>query len=169
MKQPYRPKSRSGFSLASSLMQTQIRTASESRGFAVSRLLTHWSEIVGEATASVALPVSVTYGRDGLGATLTVLTTGAQAPMVEMQKDQIRDKVNACYGYRAIAKVRITQTAPTGFSEGRIDWGHAPKQPLAPDPVVQAQARTIAQGVESDDLRLALQALAANVLAKQKR
>ena len=65
-------------------MQTRIRTASETRGFAVTRLLTHWSEIVGEATSAIATPVNVSYGKGGMGATLTVLTTGAQAPMLEM-------------------------------------------------------------------------------------
>lgn len=150
-------------------MQGQIRAGSESRGFAVSRLLTHWAEVVGPATAAVAQPVNITYGRAGLGATLTLLTTGAQAPMVEMQKDQIRDRVNACYGYRAVSRIRITQTAPVGFAEGRIDWGHAPKEPPAPDPALLARADSVAQGVESDELRVALRTLAANVLAKRKR
>ena len=98
-----------GFAQASGLLQSRIRGASEARGFAVTRLLTHWAEIVGEDTARIAQPVKVGYGRDGLGATLTLLTTGAQAPMLSMQCEAIRERVNACYGYRAIAKVRITQ------------------------------------------------------------
>jgi hypothetical protein len=168
MKAPRHTASTRGFSHAASLMQGSIRQASESRGFAVSRLLTAWAEIVGEAIAAVARPVNVSYARDGFGATLTVLTTGAQAPMLEMQKEQIRDRVNECYGYRAISRVRITQTAPTGFSEGQVAFAPAPKAVPPGPPEITPAAKQIAQGVDSDELRLAIEVLAANVLAKQK-
>ena len=170
MKQPRYTGTTRGFSRAATLMQTRIRTASETRGFAVTRLLTHWSEIVGEDTARIATPVKVGYGRGGLGATLTVLTTGAQATMLQMQSEQIRDKVNACYGYRAISRIHITQTAPTGFAEGQASFTHAPKSaPAGPDPAVQGQARQMAENVENPDLRLALESLCANVLSKHSR
>ncbi len=155
-----------GFAQASNLLQPRIRAASEARGFAVTRLLTHWPEIVGQGVASVARPVNVSYGRDGFGATLTLLTTGAQAPMLEMQKDQIRDKVNACYGYRAISRVRITQTAPTGFADGQVAFGPAPKTDPTPDPETLSKAAEVAKDVTNTELRLALGALAANVLRK---
>ncbi len=48
-------------------------------------------------------PVKVGYPREGLGATLTLLTRAADAPMVQMQLPVIKDKVNACYGYAAIS------------------------------------------------------------------
>ena len=149
-------------------MQSRIRTASETRGFAVTRLLTHWAEIVGEGTATIATPVNVSYGKGGMGATLTVLTTGAQAPMLEMQKEQIREKVNACYGYRAISRVRITQTAPTGFHEGRAAFAPAPPRPKGPDAESQAVAADLSRTIQSDDLRAALAALGANVISKRK-
>ena len=166
MKQPRHKGTTRGFSRAASLMQTRIRKASEERGFAVTRLLTHWTEVVGEATAKIATPVNVSYGKGGMGATLTLLTTGAQAPMLEMQKEQIREKVNACYVYRAIIRVRITQTAPTGFSDGRVAFAPAPKQTKTPSQAVQSAAQTLSEGIESDDLRAALAALGANVLNK---
>ena len=168
MKQPRQTGTTRGFSRAATLMQTRIRTASEERGFAVTRLLTHWSEVVGEATARIATPVNVSYGKTGMGATLTVLTTGPQAPMLEMQKEQIREKVNACYGYRAIARVRITQTAPTGFADGRVAFAHAPKVKKTPNPAATATAQSLAGEVQNDDLRTALAALGANVLTHQK-
>lgn len=168
MKQPHSATTR-GFSRASTLLQSRIRRASEGRGFAAPRLLTHWTEIVGADIAKCARPVEVSYGKGGMGATLSLLTTGAMAPMLEMQKEQIRDKVNACYGYRAIARIRITQTAPTGFADGRVAFDHAPKDPApAPDPQVREQAARIAGDVTSESLRTALEALATNVLSKRK-
>lgn len=157
-----------GFTRAATLVAGRIRVAGESRGFAVSRLLTHWEEVVGAAVARVAQPVGVTYGREGFGATLTLLVPGPQAPMVELQKDQIREKVNACYGYRAIARVRITQTAAQGFAEAQAAWGAAPPTAAAagPPPEILERAESVAAQVENTELRLALAALAANVLSR---
>ena len=156
-----------GFERASGLLQSHIRRVGESRGFAVSRLLTHWAEIVGEETARSARPVKVSYSRGGLGATLTVLTTGAQAPMLQADLPRIRDKVNACYGYAAISRIRITQTAPTGFAEGQLVFDPAPApRPARPDAKVAGQARAAARDIADHDLRGALESLALNVLSR---
>ena len=156
-----------GFKRTSSLLQTQIRKTSETRGFAQSRLLTHWSEIAGDDIASMSRPVEVKYGRGGFGATLTLLTTGANAPILEMQKEKLRERVNAVYGYNAISKIRITQTASTGFSEGQVSFDHRPKtardDSLA---AVSPQAQQMAGDVQDDGLRAALERLATNVYSK---
>lgn len=157
---------RKGFARAATLMERDIRKASEDRGFAVSRLLTHWAEVVGPDIAQVATPVSVTYGKGGMGATLTVLTAGAHAPVVEMQKVQICDKVNACYGYRAISRIRVTQTAPTGFADGKVTFTPAPVAKKTVDPAMQSAASGLCKSVENSELRAALTALGANVFTR---
>ncbi|CAD0186159.1 Zn-ribbon-containing, possibly RNA-binding protein and truncated derivatives [Ruegeria sp. THAF57] len=159
-----------GFKRTATLLNDQIRHAGESRGFAVTRLLTHWAEIVGQDMAAIARPVKVGYGKGGMGATLTVLTTGPQAPMLEMQKEQLRGKVNAVYGYNAISRVRITQTASTGFAEGQVSFDHKPKAPKPKiEPEIAAEADRAARDVHDGDLRAALERLGRNVLTKQKR
>lgn len=164
-----RKSSTRGFQRTASVLSEQIRRVGESRGFAVSRLLTHWAEIAGADMAEIARPVNVTYGRGGFGATLTVLTTGPQAPMLEMQKERLREKVNGVYGYNAISRVRITQTAPTGFAEGQAMFTPAPPAPTRPpDPEILTQARQRAHDVQNDDLRAALERLGRNVLSKRK-
>ena len=170
MKAPRQTSTTRGFARASGLLQSRIRAASESRGFAESRVLTHWAVNVGPQVAAIARPVEVSYARGGMGATLTVLTTGAQAPMLEMQKAQIAEKVNTCYGYRAIARVRITQTAATGFAEGQAVFAPAPKAgPAHPDAKARETAGEAARDVADDSLRHALEALGANVLTKSTR
>lgn len=160
-----------GFTRTASLLTGRIRAASESRGFAQSRLLTDWSEVAGADVAAICRPVEVSYGRGGLGATLTLLTTGAQAPMLEMQKDQLRQKVNAVYGYNAIARIRITQTAATGFAEGRVSFDHTPKDtsPPVPTPEMHKAASAVTAPVADEGLRAALERLGANILTKEKQ
>lgn len=166
-----------GFVAASALLADPIRKAGESRGFAVTRLLTHWSEIVGSDLAATTRPVKMGYGRDSFGATLTVLVQGAVAPLVEMQKARIRDRVNACYGYAAVTRIAMTQTsaggfagtgfAAPGFAEGQAAFAPAPRT-KAPDPAVSAAAQAQTSAIQDESLRLALERLAANILSRPK-
>lgn len=157
-----------GFRAASTLVSRNIREAGESRGFAVSRVLTHWQEIVGPDLAEQTRPVDVRYGRSGIGATLTILTTGAMAPLVQMQSERIRERVNACYGYSAISQVKITQTAAQGFAEGQASFEPAPAQKVShgPNQEMRAKGETLAGDVKDEGLQDALADLAANVLTK---
>lgn len=160
-----------GFRRTDALLQGRIRDASASRGFAQSRLLTHWAEIAGPQVAKISRPVEVSYGRGGLGATLVLLTTGAHAPMLQMEVPKLRERVNAVYGYNAISRIRITQTAPTGFSEGQIAFQHSSgaEHPLEPAPELREKAAekvSQAAPIANDGLRAALERLAANILTK---
>ena len=161
-----RRRGQGGFKQASGLMEPRIRAASEKRGFAVSRLLTHWAEIVGAEMASMARPVDVKYGRQGFGATLTILTTGANAPMLEMQKEKLRQQVNACYGYNAISRIRLTQTAATGFAEGQAQFVAAPKKNNHKNPEIIKSAQKAVSPIADEGLRAALAALGENVLSR---
>ncbi len=164
------PRRKRGFERTSSLLSQRIRSASEKRGFAETRLLTHWAEIVGAETAAIARPIEVSYSRGGFGATLTVLTTGAQGPMLQMQEPRLREKINAVYGYNAIARLRFTQTAPKGFAEGQAQFAPTPKpQPARPDRASLQQAESLAEGVADEGLRRALEALGAEVINKNRK
>ncbi|MFC7702893.1 DUF721 domain-containing protein [Plastorhodobacter daqingensis] len=160
-----------GFEQTANLLRDRIRGAGEKRGFAVTRLLTHWPEIVGEDIARSTRPIRIGYGRDGMGATLTLLALGPEAPMVQMQLPRIREKVNACYGYNAISRITLTQTAPSGFAEGQAEFSAAPRSvgSEAPDPAITARAAAAAGVVQDDGLRAALEALGRNILSRPKR
>ncbi len=167
---PSRPERRlRGFEAAAGLVSAQIRTAGETRGFVVTRLLTHWAEIAGPEIATRCRPVKVSYGKGGMGATLTLLTTGAAGPMLQMQLPALRDKVNACYGYNAVARICLTQTAATGFAEGQAQFTPAPTgKSRAPLPEAKAKAAELSRNVQDTTLREALERLALNVLSKRQ-
>ncbi|MGA0615731.1 DUF721 domain-containing protein [Paracoccus sp. KR1-242] len=160
-----------GFEAASQLVAQKVRAVGETRGFAVARLLTNWSEVVGPEIAAHARPVKISHGK-GFGATLTLLVSGARAPMVNMQLDTIRERVNACYGFNAVSRVTLTQTAPTGFAEAggfaEEQTGFAYRRPAAaPDPARTARADEIAQGFDDPQLSAAMRQMALNILSRR--
>ncbi|WP_041527412.1 DUF721 domain-containing protein [Paracoccus aminophilus] len=157
-----------GFEAAASLVAQPVRAVGESRGFAVVRLLTNWAEVVGPETAARTRPVRIAHGR-GFGATLTLLVSGAHAPLIEMELPRIRDKVNACYGFNAVSKIVLTQTAPTGFSEGQAQFVPAPRKRAETPPTVEQldAAASVAQGFSDPGLAAAMRQLALNTLSRR--
>lgn len=167
MSQPLR-RSR-GFRQISSLAATPIRHAAEGRGFAVVRLLTNWVEVVGTEIAARARPVKVRQGRRELGATLTLLTTGAAAPLLEMQIPQIRERVNACYGYNAISRIVLTQTAPVGFTDGQARFNSVPaaSSVQASNSDILDAAKVMAADISDSKLQAALMRFATLRLTRE--
>lgn len=155
-----------GFEPAAALVATQVRAGAESRGFAVTRLLTHWTEIVGADTAAHTRPVKIAHGK-GMGATLTILTDGAHAPLVQMELPRIRDRVNACYGFNAVARIALTQTAPQGFAEGRAQFRPSLPRVVQPSPEHLARAEAMAAGFTDPQLAQAMRQLALNILSRR--
>lgn len=158
------PRRRRGFTRAGGLIAARLAETGGKRGFAVARLLTNWADVVGPELARIARPVKVGFGRDsGIGATLTLVARGADAPRLQAETPKILARVNAAYGYAAIARIRISQTAETGFAEAPEPWvGEA-----APDPAVLGQAREAAAPVNDPGLRRALEELGGHVLGRR--
>lgn len=181
-----------GFEPAAGLLREPIRKAGESRGFAASKVLTHWAEIVGPELAAQCRPAKVSYAEGGLGGTLTLLASGAAAPMLQMQLPALKERINAAYGYAAIARIRITQTAerlasaPPGLAEAPAPFAAGPSPQAgsraarlvkgdnfaAPSDKAMGKARAVVtqltEGVADNGLRDALDRLAENVLSRQK-
>jgi hypothetical protein len=92
-------------------------------GFIQSSVVSRWREIVGERYAHASVPESIRFPQgkrqDG---TLTLLVTGAHAPMMSHVTGVIIERVNRFFGYSAVAKVVIRQ-------------GAVPKRPVAAKPV----------------------------------
>lgn len=162
---PHRRRAR-GFLAAAACARATLAEAAAGRGFAEPEVLTRWAEIVGDHLAGLCLPVKVTYARDrSLGATLIIHVEGARAPEVEHLAPRILERVNQFYGYRAIARVRLTQTAAAGFAEPRAAFAPAS---AAPGPAEEQAAAELARGIENAHLRAALTRMGAHVLARRR-
>ena len=169
MKDSANPRRMRGFEAAASLLSRQVQRAAEGRGFAVSRLLTHWAEVAGNDLAPMARPVRITHGRGGFGATLVLLTSGPLAPLVQMRLEQLRERVNACYGYNAVQRITLTQTAPQGFAEGQAPFAPAPRTERGPAPEALARAESIAGRFPDPALAAAMARLTLNHADRQSR
>ena len=155
-----------GFKKASILLKKSIQKASESRGFAQSRVLTHWSEIVGEEISSVSIPTKVSYKTDGLGATLTILTSGSSGPILEMQKEFIRNKINAVYGYNAVHKIKITQSSPVALIGKNENSESIVSEKQKINVEISTSLEKAVNEIDDKNLRQALEELAINVFTK---
>jgi len=162
-----RRKSR-GFTQAGGLVGARIQKTGAARGFAQMRLLTHWEEIVGAEIARIAKPEKVSYVRKGFGAKLTLLAKPAHAPELQMQLPRIKERVNASYGYTAIADIRITQSGEaSGFAEPECRFDHDHPAPSLP-PAKAEMLREDVAGVEDETLRALLTSLGENILLTSK-
>ena len=157
---------KNGFKKASILLKKSIQKASESRGFAQSRVLTHWSEIVGEEISSVSIPTKVSYKTHGLGATLTILTSGSSGPILEMQKEFIRNKINAVYGYNAVHKIKITQSSPVALIGKNENSESIVSEKQKINVEISPSLEKAVNEIDDKNLRQALEELAINVFTK---
>ncbi|MEC9431299.1 MAG: DUF721 domain-containing protein [Pseudomonadota bacterium] len=170
-----------GFVQASALAEPSVREASSRRGFAEIRVLTDWPTIVGEALARACRPVRLAWTGTAFGATLILEAEGAFATEVEMQGPRIAERVNAHYGYRAVARVKVVQggrgtvarPGAVGAASGRAGDARAAagfaeppaSAPSAPPPGSEAGIAA----VTDPGLRAALARLGASVAARKRR
>jgi hypothetical protein len=81
-------------------------------GFVQSAIVGRWGEIVGPRYAEVSAPESIRFpqGKKSEG-TLTLGVTSAHAPMMQHVAPAIMERVNQFFGYVAVVRIVIRQTA----------------------------------------------------------
>jgi hypothetical protein len=160
-----------GLRSAGETARKRLGEAAARHGFAEPEVLMRWPEVVGERLSGLCAPVKVSYTRpDRLGATLVVRVEGARATEVEHLGPRIIERVNQFYGYRAIDRLKVTQTsggASGGFAEEPAGYATPPDAaPTEPSPAAQARAAELTRGIENEALRTALTRMGAHVLSR---
>jgi hypothetical protein len=163
---PQKPSNYISAKAVSNWVPKLTRKAFEKFGFSTATLLMEWSAIVGEQLASATAPERVKWPRgfetfgeadgDGAsrGATLVLRVDPSRALDVEYKTAQIIERINAYFGYRAIAELRILQ-APVA---ARASVPPARPRAAAPQPAAAAL----------DPLSAALARFEAGVMARAK-
>ena len=147
-----------------------LDASARARGFATTSLLSEWGTIVGAELAQFTMPDRVVWpkrrdeaqvadapkGHRVEGATLVLRVEGPRAIEVQHRSGQILERVNAYFGYRAIAEMRILQ-APVARK--------TPRRPAA-EPPIDPNVLPASASVEDGGLRAALLRLGTNTRAK---
>jgi hypothetical protein len=138
------------------------------RGIAETDVLLRWAEIVGTDLCDRCTPVKIAYPtKRALGASLIVQTDSGRAPEIEMRGPEIVEKVNRFYGYKAVSRLKVTQSTgmlPSGFAEDPARFQSRPITPSAED---ARRAKQMTAEIRSPGLRDALARMGAHVMAQK--
>lgn len=140
------------------LVGKAIAPVTARRGFATADLVAAWPEIAGPLYAGCTAPERIAWPRhedEGTPAPgiLFLKVDGPRAIYVQHDLPQIVDRVNAFFGYRAIARVRILQSPVAATSKPSV--AAAVRHDEAAE---EAIAETV-KDVEDERLREALERL----------
>ena len=79
-------------------------------GFAHAALLERWPEIAGSRLAEVSLPLGLGFAPGSrTGGTLTLRVEGPMATQLQHAADLVIERVNAYFGYAAVARLKLVQ------------------------------------------------------------
>jgi hypothetical protein len=129
-----------------------------SQGLADGGIIAHWADIAGPSIASLCVPERLVFPQaERSGGTLHLRVAGAFAPVLQHVEPQIVERVNAYFGYRAVARLRLVH----GPVPERPQPGPSPAA-LAPEEDEGLQA--LLSPVAEDDLHGALARLGRAIL-----
>lgn len=134
------------------------------RGLAEGSLISDWSSIVGEQVASRCIPKQLAFKRSSerREGTLTLRVESGFATELVYLEQQLLERINAHFGYRAVAKLKLQQGPVIAPGQRRRK---------APKPLSKADKSALdakVADVEDEDLRKALSDLGAAVFGKPK-
>lgn len=154
-----------GFTHAAAFVKGRFRTAAAKRGFASTRILTHWPEVAGAEIASMSQPMAVAFDKKTCENILTLLTTGAFAQQVSMSAPLILERVNAEFGFRAVDRIRVTQSWKGQWAKPAAVQKSGERQPNPSAPKDRLAAE-IVDGIEDAALRKSLAELGRHILGR---
>ena len=81
------------------------------RGLGDAQLIQNWAAIVGERLARATCPEKITYARnERRDGTLSLAVTPGVALEIQHSEPVILERINAFFGYRAVARLSLRQT-----------------------------------------------------------
>ncbi|HVJ02191.1 MAG TPA: DciA family protein [Sphingomonas sp.] len=141
----------------SELLPDVGRAAFRKFGFVQHSVVSRWSEIVGERYARVSIPESIRFpqGKRAEGV-LSLVVSGAHAPMMQHIAPEIVERVNRFFGYPAVARLAIRH--------GEVKRTEKAAPPPGLKPVPESLGQSL-RGIVDPELKAVLEALAAGVAA----
>jgi hypothetical protein len=101
---------RRGLAPIAAVVARVARPLLKKRGLAEARLLTEWRAIAGAGTAERSMPERLVRARKGgEGGVLRLRVAGAWALEFQHAAPQLIERINAYFGYPAVAGIRLVQ------------------------------------------------------------
>lgn len=151
-----------GVRRAGSVAGKVLGPALRRQGFAQSEIISRWPEIVGAVLAACSVPERLAFpDRTNAEGTLHIRVDGAFAIELQHLEPLVIEKINRFYGYRAVARLRITQ----GPLPRRRGSARAAPRPLGEDE--EREIAEVVAGTRNSDLKQALVALGRAVTASE--
>lgn len=134
------------------------------RGFAEGSLISDWSSIVGEQVASRCVPKQLAFKRSSerREGTLTLRVESGFATELVYLEEQLLERINAHFGYRAVAKLKLIQGPVIDPNKQK------PKRATNLSPTDKTALDTKMAEIEDEDLRKALSDLGAAVFSRRE-
>jgi hypothetical protein len=131
------------------------------KGLGYGKLVTDWRLIVGAELGEATAPVKLAFPKgQRTDATLTIDIVPARAIEAQHSLPQLIERVNAVFGYRAVARIKLVQRPPTRPTP------MANLRPLSP--VEESDLIALTAIVPDGELRDALEVLGRAVQASRK-
>lgn len=149
-------KSRKGPRPLADLARQPLSEAMKQAGFAATEVVTRWEEIVGPELSRHSAPIKLAWQRrrDGIDApepgTLHVQVSAPFALEIQYLQPVILERVNAFFGWRCAAGMRITRVPMVAKAKPR-----GPKRL----PADEERLRMVTEGITDAKLKTALERL----------
>jgi hypothetical protein len=134
------------------------------RGFAEAQLVAQWPAIIGEALAAGVSPDKLSFGRgERREGTLHLRVAAGLALEVQHREPVLLERINAFFGYHAVARLALKQGPSTRPAE---------RQPPRRRPLAGAERQLLDQrltAISDPELKSALARLGEAVITTEKK
>ena len=141
------------------MIEPMVAPSARERGFAVSRLISHWHDIVGDLS-DWCRPTDIHFARGSRNnGNLKLQIASGRGPQAQALTAQIINAVNATFGYQAVSRItlvqslvperKITQTQkPAKISDAEDIWALDEKLKDIKSPELRAALRRLGGPVD---------------------
>jgi len=132
-------------------------------------LAENWEEIIGADLAKYALVQKISFNKDERtnGTLVLLVLGGAFALEIENKKAVILQKINTFFGYEALTKIKIKQTADSDNFLLNKNVYDKPKKSLVSEEQ-KTYITELTEGVNNESLRLRLERIGYAILNNKK-
>jgi hypothetical protein len=146
----------------SKTIEHALKPVYKKHGFAEHRIQTEWHLVVGPELAAFSIPQKLTLQRvGGEGGTLHILAASGRALELQHLQPLILDRIATYFGYRAVSRLKLTQTSSALF---RKEVKTVKKRPDGE----RVDFAALAAGCDDEAVRKALMSLGTALAAVEK-